>query len=66
VARRDSDSDVDVDVDVDVGDKRIRMKVEVEVDVEEERWALVDKAYQVDSIDRALNVIVRYSESRMH
>jgi len=29
--------------------------------VEEERWELVDKAYQVDSIDQALNVIVEYS-----
>jgi len=34
--------------------------------VGEERWDLVDKAYPVDSIDRALNVIVRYSGDRMN
>jgi hypothetical protein len=34
--------------------------------VEEARWELVDKAYQVDSIDQALNVIVEYSEDRMN
>jgi len=34
--------------------------------VEEERWALVDKAYQVDSIDQALNVIVEYSGDMMN
>lgn len=34
--------------------------------VEEARWVLVDKAYQVDSIDRALNVIVKYFGGRMN
>jgi len=34
--------------------------------VGEEQWDLVDKAYQVDSIDRALNVIVKDSGGRMN